>query len=67
MKVKFKEIKPGEIFWFNGQRMKKNKEFTAIFVNADGSHTGWTHMGINDICEHFGIAPVDSEHFGIKK
>jgi len=29
-KVKFSEIAKGSIFWFNGHRMKKNKETTAF-------------------------------------
>jgi hypothetical protein len=51
MKVKFSELKPGDIFLFNGHRMKKNKDTTAIFVDTSGKHQGWTHMGINDMCE----------------
>ena len=50
-KVKFSEIAKGSIFWFNGYRMKKNKETTAFFIDETGKHLEWTHMGINDICD----------------
>lgn len=50
-KVKFSEIATGVIFKFNGYRMKKNKSGTAIFINKNGKHLGWTWMGLNDLCE----------------
>ena len=51
MKVKFSELKHGDIFLFNGYRMKKNKETTAFFIDENGKHLEWTHMGFNDMCE----------------
>ena len=50
-KVKFSQVAIGVIFRFNGHRMKKNKSGTAIIIDKNGNHLGWTHMGINDLCE----------------
>ena len=51
MKVKFSELKRGDIFFFNGYWMKKNKDGTAIFIDESGKHLAWTHMGYDDMCE----------------
>ena len=39
----------------------------AEHLEAEAKAAAETEHNINAIREHFGIAPVDSEHFGIKK